>query len=236
MPTADGGGDTYAGGQALTNVGTWVVVGGSLFDWAFKTLVDPQTTTLAWNHAQILGGATTPLTLTETIVFPGLFDPAVEQVALPSWFTVTGVTCSSQIAPGDCILANVAPAGSMNVVSNGSPVVVTLTGTASPLVGAVRTTGTGSAEGCMIYTAPDIAVPNQLPGGICVTGNATVAVVAPLGTPPPTATSGTPPPTATSGTRAPSEPGSSLLLLPMALLAFAGSSLLVVNRRTRSTR
>jgi hypothetical protein len=220
VPTADSSGDTYSGGQALLNSGSsWGAVNGIVLDWDFKTLVDPQTTTVHWDKTHVYAGTTTPLTLTETVVFPGLFDPLVESVALPSWFTVTGVACSSQIAPADCIVANVAPGSSMAATSNGDPVVVTLTGTASPALGAAGTVGAGRAEGCMDYS---VSAPN-----ICVTGQANVSVLA-IGI--------IPAPTATASSLPANAPNSSILWLPIGLIGFLGTALLLIRRRQQLTR
>ena len=217
--TADSSGDTYPGGQALLkSVSTWGAVNGIVLDWDFKTLVDPQTTTLNWDKTHVFAGATTPLTLTETVVFPGLSDPLVESVALPSWFTVTGVACSSQIALADCIVANVAPGSSMTATSNGDPVVVTLTGTASPALGAAGTVGAGQAEGCMNYTESQ---------DICVTGQANVSVLA-IGV--------IPAPTTTDSSLPTDAPNSSILWLPIGLIGLLGTALLLISRRQRLTR
>lgn len=234
VPTADSSGNTYPGGQALLKSGsTWGAVdgGGLVLDWDFKTLVDPQTTTLHWDKTHVFAGATAPLTLTETVVFPGLFDPLVESVALPSWFTVTGVACSSQIAPADCIVANVAPGSSMAATSNGDPVVVTLTGTASPALGAAGTVGAGRAEGCMDYTAPAAVQPAQPAQDICVTGQADVSVLAIGATP-----GATLPPTTTDSSLPTNAPNSSILWLSIGLIGFLGTALLLIGRRQRLTR
>src|ERR1035437_10080655 len=226
--TADSSGDTYSGGQALLESGsTWGAVNGIVLDWDFKTLVDPQTTTLNWDKTHVFAGATTPLTLTETVVFPGLSDPLVESVALPSWFTVTGVACSSQIALADCIVANVAPGSSMTATSNGDPVVVTLTGTASPALGAAGTVGAGRAEGCMDYAVPAAIQPAQPAQDICVTGQANVSVLAIGATLPPTTTDSSLPTNA---------PNSSILWLSIGLIGFLGTALLLIGRRQRLTR
>jgi len=220
IPTVDSSADTYAGGQALLKGASWGPVNVAVGDFAFKTFVQPQTTTLGWDKAQIIGGVTTPLTLTETIVFPGLLDPQIDMIALPSWFTATGVVCTSQIAPADCILANVGAGGTMNVTPDDLTITVTITGHGSPLASADGTVGTASGQGCMIYTAAPVVRPAATLG-TCVVGSANVAVVSVLGTPPPTAT---------GGSETPAAPGSSLWLLPMALLALLASSLVVIRR------
>jgi hypothetical protein len=232
VPSADGTtADTYPGGQALVYSGSsWVSVNVNFSDFAFKTYVDPQTTTLQWDKTQVVGGVTTSLTLAETVVFPGLVDPVVKQDALPSWFTVTGVACSSQIAAADCILANVAPGSSLTVTPNGNPITVTLTGTASPALAAIGTVGTGKAEGCMDYLSVEVVTPAQPAPTLCVAGQTDVAVMA---APSPTTT---PPPTATGGSRSSNEPGSSIWWLPIGLIGLLSGALLLLNRQRRLVR
>ena len=115
--------DTYSGGQALIFTGSWVSFQAwqptsTFYDFAFKTFVDPQTTAVAWDKAQVTAGASTSLTMTETIVFPAYAvlilnvtpnaGPATWTVKLnplPTWYAVTGVACSTQVA--DCTLPGV---------------------------------------------------------------------------------------------------------------------------------
>jgi hypothetical protein len=249
---AEGSGDTYSGGQALIVSSGWKTMqdylpGYALYDFAFKTYVDPQTTALQWDKTQIIGGVATSLKLTETFVFPTFMVPSIEavqpapallgkwsvqSVALPAWFTPATVACSTQILPTDCVLANVAPGGSMPVTPDGNPITVTLTGTAAPALAAVGTNGTGTAEGCAAYPIVDIVTPSQLPGGTCVSDDAVVAVVAVPTTPPPA----TPPPTATGGSSSPSEPGLALWLLPALLMGLLGGAFYFGNRNRRLTR
>jgi hypothetical protein len=246
--TAYGSGDTYAGGQAYEYLGgSWgAVSGGTLKDFAFQTYVDPQTTTLQWDKAQVVVGVPTPLTLTETLVFPAYnrnllilnAQPAVPgptwsvtSVNLPTWFSVASVVCSSQILPADCTPANVAPSKSMNLTPDGNPVILTLTGSATATaVGAA----TGNAQGCVAYYVVAVGV---APAGeaqpaavttVCVSGQATVNVVAPNATPGPT-----PPPTSTDRAPAPAEPGFILWLLPFCLAAMGGSLFMFSRRQGR---
>ena len=229
--------NTYGSGAAMTNTGSsWVSINANFSDFAFYTLVRTQSTTLAWDKAQVVAGTTTPLTLTETFTFSPVASlavarehpnaltvvAAVAQVVLPSWFTVTGVACSSQIAALDCVLANVGPG--FNVTTDGNPVTVTLTGTASPALAAVGTTGTATAEGCAVYPEVNV-VPAQLPG-VCINGSANVAVVA---------ANTTPPPTTAYGSRSTSGSDSATWLLPAGLLGLLGAALLV-NRQRRLMR
>jgi hypothetical protein len=216
--SVSGSGDTYSGGQALVYSGTsWIAVNDVFNDFAFQTYVDPQTTKLQWDKAQVVAGTGTALTLTETIVFPDYSVPQAQDMgakpnpaaptpvwtvksdALPAWFTPTGVTCAGQVAPADCTLANVAPGASLPVTPDGNPIsiVLTLTGTASPALADVGT-GTGKAEGCALYPEVifDIAPAQAIQS--CVAGQATVAVVAPAANPTPTpAPNATPAPTPT---------------------------------------
>jgi hypothetical protein len=264
-----GSGDTYSGGQALMWSGTaWSANSGAIKDFAFKTYVDPQTTTLQWDKTQVVAGSGTPLTLTETIVFPGYSElqptdigakpnPAaptpvwtVKSDALSAWFTATGVTCSVQIAVAECTLANVAPGSSLLVTPDGNPITLTLTGTASPALADVGT-GTGKAEGCVVY--PELvrvgfAVTPALSVTSCVAGQATLAVVAPAATPAPTPAPNatptptptprpaTPPPTAAGGSGSSNGPGSSIWFLAMGLIAAIGGALMLVNRQQRRIR
>ena len=264
-----GSGDTYSGGEALMYSETaWSANSGAIKDFAFRTYVDPQITTLQWDKTQVVAGSSTPtpLTLTETFVFPAYFlstfdigarpnAPAtpvwtVKADALPGWFTATGVTCAGQVAPADCTLANVAPGASLPVTPDGNPIsiVLTLTGTASPALADVGT-GTGKSEGCAVY--PELIlrgiVPNQQIQS-CVAGQATLAVVAPAATPAPTPAPNatptptptprpaTPPPTAAGGAGSSNGPGSSIWFLAIGLIAAIGGALMLVNRQQRRIR
>jgi hypothetical protein len=69
--SATGSGDTYSGGQALIVDTVWKPVtvwspSSALVDFAFRTFVDPQTTTVAWDKPQVVASSSTPLTLTVT--------------------------------------------------------------------------------------------------------------------------------------------------------------------------
>lgn len=162
-------------------------------DFAFQTYVDPLTIALQWDKTQLVAGVATPLTLTETLVFPSYALPGalaqpnvlipvwtVKSDNLPAWFSVASVACSSQIAAADCIVANIAPGSSISVIPDGIPVTLTLTGTASP---AAAGTGTGKAEACVDY--PEVIVdvtPAQTTVTVCVSDQQAVAVVAPAAT------------------------------------------------------
>ena len=194
----------YSGGEALGRWnGGWVAAddphfeGSCITDFAFRTYEVPtatQTTKLQWDKTQVTAGKTTPLTLTETFTFvenvgsqgvvpagPSASDWTIKQVSLPGWFTVTSVSCpTSQIAPADCVLANVAVGASIPLTPDGNPIIVKLIGTASPDPFAGGTTGTASGEGCRAAVTGDPEV--------CITDQATVAVGAFDITAPPTST------------------------------------------------
>lgn len=264
VPSVSGSGDTYSGGQALTKSGaSWIAVNDVFNDFAFQTYVDPQTTKLQWDKAQVVAGTGTALTLTETIVFPDYSVPLAKDIgakpnpaaltaiwtvksdALPAWFTPTGVTCAGQIALADCTLANVAPGSSLPVTPDGNPIAIdlTLTGTASPALADVGT-GTGKAEGCVVY--PELAritVTPALSVTSCVAGQTTLAVVAPAATPAPTPAPNptptptprpaTPPPTTVGSSGSSNGPGPSIWFLPLALVAALGGALLVSWQQRR---
>jgi hypothetical protein len=200
----------YAGGEALGKWnGGWVAANNSHFegscitDFAFRTYevtAPTQTTKLQWDKTQITAGKTTALTLTETFTFteivgtlqgvapagPAVSDWTIQQVALPAWFTVTSVSClTPQIAPADCVLANVAVGASLPLTPDGNPVIVKLIGTASPDPSAGGTTGSATGEGCKAAVTGDPEV--------CITDQATVAVGAFDVTAAPTATESTGP-------------------------------------------
>ncbi len=244
-----GSGDTYSAGQALMySASAWGANSGEIQDFAFRTYVDPQTTTLQWDKTQLVAGLGTALTLTETFVFP-TYEYAVKVVgpnalllslwsvtsdALPAWFTASGVTCSVQVATADCTLANVAPGASLPVAPDGDPIVLTLTGTASPALADVGT-ATGQAEGCVTY--PEVGLNVVTPAQVvpsCVAGLANIAVVAPAASQTPAPTS-TPPPTTTGGSGSSDVPNSAVLW-PIGLVVTIGGALLLVNRGQRRFR
>ncbi len=269
-----GSGDAYSGGEALRYGGTnWGATGYELQDFAFKTYVDPQTTTVQWDKPQIVAGSSTALALTETIVFP-TYGPGqtlsvnvkpnlaaavwtVRMDPLPSWFAVTAVACSSQIA--DCSLANVLSGSGALVTPDSNPITVTFTGTASPALTDAGTPGTAFGHGCVDYgAAPSLEAGPAAYGVQCVAAKADVAVVAPAATPAPTPGPGptptptpaptptptptptprpaTPPPTTAGASGSSDEPNSSVWLLPIGLIVAIGGALLLVNRQQRPIR
>ncbi|MGZ6268032.1 MAG: hypothetical protein ACXWNR_05670 [Candidatus Limnocylindrales bacterium] len=256
--------DTYSGGQALIFTSSWVSfqdwqATSTFYDFAFKTFVDPQTTAVAWDKAQVTAGASTSLTMTETVVFPAYAvlllnvtpnaGPATWTVKLnplPTWFAVTGVACSPQVA--DCTLVGVLSASGSLVAPNGNPIVLTFTGTASPALADAGTPGVALGGGCVNYgaSAPQVGVAPAADGVQCVQATANVAVVAPAANPTPTPAPTpapaptptprptiTPPPTATGGSGSSGAPGFPLWLLPIGLIAVIGGGGLLVKWQPR---
>ena len=227
-----GSGDTYPGGEAFaqTGPGTLGPVSATLKDFAFQTYVDPQTTTLTWSKTQMTAGVPTQLTLDETFVFPtyglesgaepALGPPGLEAIPTinveetPAWFVATTIECSAQIAPADCKLSNEAPGPGFSVAPDGNPVTIKLRGLASPTA---ADTGSfpAAARGCMGYVG-------LVELASCVEGRASVVVVGPGPTPPPTTASA--PPSKDSG-------------LPLLLVACFGAAacgmVLTIGRRAR---
>jgi hypothetical protein len=268
-----GSGDAYSGGEALAERTSWGATGYDLQDFAFKTYVDPQTTTVQWDKPQIVAGSSTALALTETIVFP-TYGPGqtlsvdvkpnlaaavwtVRMEPLPSWFAVTAVACSSQIA--DCSLANVLSGSGALVTPDSNPITVTFTGTASPALTDAGTPGTAFANGCVDYgAAPSLEAGPAAYGVQCVAAKADVAVVLPAATPAPTPAptptptatpsqsvpavtaapvrTNTPPPTSTGVGSASDNTNSSIWLLPFGLVVAIGGAVLLINRQQRRIR
>ena len=232
------GANAYSGGQALVyKNNTWQAIASTpsfescITDFAFRTFVTPmQTTNLQWDKTQITAGKTTPLTLTETFTFAEIVRvdvvaPAgsfvtwsVKQVALPAWFTVAGITCSSQIANADCVLANAVPGSTIPVTPDGLPIIIRLTGTASPDASAGGTTGTANGEGCVTPVGSD-------PVAVCVADQASVAVGAFDVTAAPTTTG-------SGGSSRDSMPQLAIL----ACLALGGLGIAAVEAQRRSIR
>jgi len=225
--------DTYAGGEAIEyQNGSWVSPPmAGVADFMFQTFVDPQTTALDWNRTQITAGQSTSLQLTETYVYPSWFGEQPDAVpagaarpalnapgatwtvkanALPSWFTPSGIACSSQIASGDCLLANATGSGSMPATPDGDPITITLTGSVTPAAGDVGTS-TAKADGCVAYTIYSNTYTD------CVTGSAGIEVLAAEANPTPTPATTLPP----TSSQAPSRPGESSAALALVLLALA---------------
>jgi hypothetical protein len=243
----------YSGGQALTYNGSdWVALSGAISDFAFKTFVDPQTTTVQWDKMQVVAGTSTPLVLTETIVFPmplaqfnvSAVKPAyfttedwlVKLDALPSWFTASDVQCVGPVAPADCN-KDTFKAGSTISVAPGETITLTLTGVASPALADVGTAGVGAGQGCARFNE---LVDGPGTGPIvsqCVAAQATVSVVAPTVDPTPTPTptpapTTTLPPTTSGNSRPSGESGSAWILLG-AFLAVVAAGLLVYRPQRR---
>jgi hypothetical protein len=227
----DGGSSWYytnpytGGGQNLVNQGSgWTVTPNS--GRAFRTYVFPGPA-LHWSATSMVAGTTATLTLTETFTFPGVVrnvragaQPAatgpyyIEQVALPSWFTVTGASCSSQVNV-TCDATSFLAGATLDVTPDGNPITVTLTGTASPPAGAAGTKGTVTGQTCLN--------PSGTP--TCAPASADISILAPGATPPPS----------TTGSGDEEAPDTIAWLLPAALIALLGATF-VSMRRGQSVR
>jgi len=247
--------NTYPGGQAFEAGAPWNTLSDPA-DFAFRTYVDDVATQVQWDKPQITAGTSTPLTLTATMTYANGVEAthygALLKVA-PPWFTPTGITCSdtaSKIVPADCTVLNFWN-GFVNLIpasATGDILTFTVTGTAAPASTDVGTPGTGMAVACIDYPAltfcgqatasvdviaaaatpapPTAAPPTAAPP------TAAPPTVAPTPRPSPTKAA-TPPPTSTGAGPASDDPGSTLWLLPLALIALFGGLLVFVTRQRR---
>jgi len=180
---AYGSTDTYPGGQAYGKDGSWYPMSNPA-DLAFEAYVDTVTTQLAWDKASVVAGVATPLTLTATMTFANGEEASNYSAilsALPSWFSATGLTCSALVAPADCTSDKLSGQPSLLLVdpaSNGATLTFTLTGTATPLLAAVGTSGTATGEACLVYPQAQAAIvgvrPNAPRNPGCADGSAAV--------------------------------------------------------------
>ena len=238
--------DTYPAGNAYELVsGVWqtpafMTVG----RFAFRTYVDTVGTVLQWDKPQITAGVSTPLTLTATMTFANGAEAgnylAGQIGLLPTWFSVTHITCSDtagKIVQSDCTVANFLNEFGPNLIPaniGGDVLTFTLTGTAHPASSTAGTTGSATGRGCVAYPPPTF--PQVQPAAApdpttCTDGSATVQVVAVLAAPSPTQAP-TPPPTST-GVAPASDAGSSAWLLPLGLIALIASLGFIAFRRRR---
>jgi len=218
--------NTYPGGQALVaNGASWITHAflSSPGDYAFQTFVEA--VQLTWDKAQIVAGATTQLTLTETMSFAA--GSAANHYLLdldgwPTWFTASGITCSPQIT--NCTISDFENLGVTAPNSGALTLVVSVTGPAAPPSSAGGTQVGANAYACLVAAAPDAqVVPNQSEPG-CAEGFASLAIGAFQATLAPTSTSVQP---------GANEPGSVIWLLPFASIGFLGGLLVLTTRRRR---
>ncbi len=254
-----GAADVYAGGEAWAKPQQGWIPFASLSDFGFRTYVDNVGTQLNWDKAQITGGTSTPLTLTATMTYANGVEANHYGAFLglvPTWFTPSGITCSdtaSKIVPADCTLLNFGNGFSSLIPASASGDILTftVTGTANPALSDIGTAGMAGANACINY-------PSELT--YCGDATASVAVVvvpptpapptpAPPTSAPPTAAptpaesvagatasptkAATLPPTNTGVGSSSDESGSTILLLPVALISFFGGLLVLDIRRRR---
>jgi hypothetical protein len=258
-----GGADVYSGGAAWARPQAGWIPFASLADFGFRTYVDNVGTVLHWDKAQITGGITTPLTLTETMTYANGVE-ANHYTALlaswPTWFTPSGLTCSDtagKIVPADCTLLNLENGfGSLIPAStSGDILTFTVTGTAAPASSAIGTSSDAGGNACINY--PDemtfcgdglavvdvIAAATPAPTTPAPTTPAPTTTAAATPTPTPFqsllgATSvptraATLPPTSAGAGSGPDGTGSTIWFLPVALIALFGSLLVFDIRRRR---
>jgi hypothetical protein len=181
---------------------------------------------------------------------------------LPSWYTVTGVTCPAQISPADCTAANLESGFRLSTFGTGATLTFTLVGTASPDAAAAGTSGSADGAGCLGYEVAEDVRPNAPTAAGCANGSASVQVVAAEASPTPfqsiqgatavpsvaatptpfqsiqgatavPSVAATPPPTSTGVGPASDDPGNTIWFLPIALVALFGGLLFLVSRQRR---
>jgi len=226
----------YAGGCLQSN-GT---CRRDVTDIAFRTYVQPSPTVkLAWNPAQVHAGASTPVTLTIQVGFPGYWVPDVptgmaapsvsnfaaeiKYDGLPSWFTLNAVSCTTSAGPDACVSAP----GQVNITMTGSPLTATveLAGTAVVPNPAGNQQATVTGTGCIAYGFAEV------PFIDCAAGRAEMAILG-AATPAPTSIRTLPVTTSASDTRGTSgEPYG--VLLPAFLLAALASGFVLRSSRAR---
>jgi LPXTG-motif cell wall-anchored protein len=233
----------YTGGSAACPADISAIATTSVCptDFAFKTYVwDVSPTTYTWSLSQVPAGASTVVSLTTQTTFgqvyfgepgivagsaPAFVMPAdfytVKLAALPAWFTPSGVTCSAQIAPADCTLANYL--SGFHPLGDGSAMTLTVTiaGTAAPARAAGGTTGTATGAGCITVTVSDETW-GQSKVDVCDPATAGLGVGAAPATPAPTTT--------VAATDSDGE-GQPTWLLLIGLALAAGASVIVARRR-----
>ena len=229
---------------ALSDGGNPITVGeGSttITSFAFLSYVlQPPTTTYAWNPASVLAGQSTTATLTATTVFPPSYaqpdaikgaKPNTEGVmtlpftlklaALPAWFTPTGIQCDAAVT--NCTMENFGTGLTGNTDAiDGATVIVTVTGIAAPPSNATSTSGQASGQGCTTWTIESDTIAS------CGTGQSVLGLV---GQPTPHVTLA---PTTTS--EGGSDGGPSPWLLLWTLPALIAASGVVIRRHEARDR
>ncbi len=197
----------YAGGAAAESGSPISLVS----DFAFVSYVlATSSTTYTWNPTQVHAGTSTAASLSAATTFHELPvsnsnavtpDAArlpdnfytVKLGSLPAWFTPSSITCSAQVAPADCTLAQfqagIHPAG------NGSAMTVTIVidGLAAPALADAGSAGNAAGRACITVPA------DGDPYDVCDLAQAGLGVSGPGVTAPPTTTLGSPASTTGSG-------------------------------------
>jgi hypothetical protein len=223
--------NTYPGGQAFGDFAPWQAFDVPA-DFGFRTYVDTATAQLVWNHTQITAGTSTPLTLTATMTYlngPEIISYSTILVFnLPLWFTVNSITCPAAVPLASCNLADLAGGQTVPATDGGDTLTFIMAGTANPAPANLADQAAANGHTCLVFVVPGVIGPNQPLDPGCAEDTAAVTVGAVAATPAPTA-----PPTSTGVTPASDSPGSTIWLLPLALVALFSGLLVLVTRRRR---
>ena len=258
-------GDSYPGGELWLsgNGGAgWVNLWDSTTDLNFQTwMSDAVKSTLGWNKASVPSGTSTPLVLTATMAFingagDGVASYSAAGLALPSWFTPSGITCTDSATPSNftasnCTLSNFLGAGiTVPKTDPGDTLTFTVSGNAAPAAANVGKAGVASGQGCVVRADPVSAACATVTASVAVVAGAPVSTPtptapvrkptpspttapAPTPTPSPTKTPAPTPPTTAESETSSNDSGSMMWFLPVVLIAFLGSLVLAFARTRR---
>lgn len=239
----------YAGGKATDASGDPI---SGISDFAFKTyVITASTTTYEWSVPAVTAGSTSTVTLTATTTFDDLTsnvssslragsaapdggdlsDYIVTLETLPSWFRPTGVSCSTQIAPGDCTLDAFKSGIHVGDLDVALPLVVVVTGQAAPAAADGGSTGSAAGTGCRVLRGnPALTMCSATKAGLAVTQEP------PTPTPTPTTAPTTVPTIPPTSATTPATPAGGLnWWLPGGLLALLCSLFISARLRERRT-
>jgi hypothetical protein len=238
----------YAGGRAADG-GEAIEVGEPavpLTSFAFMSYVlEPPTTTYAWNPTSVQPGISTPVALTAVTVFPVAYEepnviPAagpnavaypmtytVTLGSLPAWFTPTGIECSAEVT--NCALANLSAGLTATGTGAALTVSVTVSGTAAPPTSAAGSSGQAAGNGCNSWTLGNSTITSCGNAQASLAVAAAEATAAPIATPLPTL------PASTTGGKSGTSDGSAWPVLAV-LFGLASAALFAGRRETQPGR
>ena len=240
----------YTGGEATDESGDPIP---GFSDFAFRTYVyGAATTTYEWSVPAVAAGSTSTVTLTATTTFDDIasnvvrsllagsadpndgdtgFDYSVTLETLPSWFTPTGISCSTQIAAGDCTLDKFKSGIHVRNFDVSLPLVVVVTGQAAPAAADGGTAGFARGGGCLEIIGKDVVLCSATAtAGLDVTRAAAAPTPSTAPTTGPTTVPTIPP---TSATTPSTSDGGLNWWLPGGLLALLCSLFVVARTRVR---